>query len=138
MVEKAEKRAKRRLHIREYKILCQSKGQEFTDIFPSGMSFSFPNISVASSGTFGNCPVGPEFFKKLEFEITLSDNSKFSLLGVTCVTKGFSKICKDFIVKHEIVRITCYKTTKCFVVLFAARFFQDLDQKGLWKFDCEA
>ena len=41
-------------------IAIEIKGQEFTDIFPSGMSFSFPNISVASSGTFGNCPVGPE------------------------------------------------------------------------------
>ena len=36
------------------------KGQEFTDFCLSGMSFSFPNIAIASSGTSGNCPVGPE------------------------------------------------------------------------------
>ena len=51
------------------------KGQEFTDIFPSGMSFSFPNISVASSGTFGNCPVGPEI---------ILEHKKYCLLPFHC------------------------------------------------------
>ena len=46
-----------------------SKGQEFTEICLSGMSFSFPYISVASSGTSGICPVGPEIFKIIDKRI---------------------------------------------------------------------
>ena len=39
------------------------KGQENPDFFAPGTFGGFPNNPVASSGTFGTCPDGPEFWK---------------------------------------------------------------------------
>ena len=36
------------------------KGQENPDFFASGTCGSFPYNPVVGSGTYGNCPVGPE------------------------------------------------------------------------------